>query len=44
MYDLSIIPPPVHREGVWVEKAKLDEVYHNVEEVPPMTQAQSLIG
>ncbi|KAA0042190.1 GATA zinc finger domain-containing protein 10-like isoform X2 [Cucumis melo var. makuwa] len=24
--------------------SELDEVYHNVEEVPPMTQAQSTIG
>uniref|UniRef100_A0A9I9EIJ3 Uncharacterized protein n=1 Tax=Cucumis melo TaxID=3656 RepID=A0A9I9EIJ3_CUCME len=35
MYDLPIVPPPVHRGRVRVEEAKLDEVYHNVEEVPP---------
>ncbi|TYJ98099.1 hypothetical protein E5676_scaffold222G00100 [Cucumis melo var. makuwa] len=32
MYDLPIVPPPVHRGRVRVEEAELDEVYHNVEE------------
>ncbi|TYK11193.1 mediator of RNA polymerase II transcription subunit 12-like isoform X1 [Cucumis melo var. makuwa] len=44
MYDLSIVPPPVHRGRVRVEEAELDEVYHNVEEVPPTTQTQSQTG
>uniref|UniRef100_A0A9I9ELB8 Uncharacterized protein n=1 Tax=Cucumis melo TaxID=3656 RepID=A0A9I9ELB8_CUCME len=30
MYDLPIVPPPVHRGRVRVEEAELDEVYHNV--------------
>uniref|UniRef100_A0A9I9ELA6 Uncharacterized protein n=1 Tax=Cucumis melo TaxID=3656 RepID=A0A9I9ELA6_CUCME len=33
------IPPPVYRGCVRVEEAELDEVYHNVEEVPPTTQS-----
>uniref|UniRef100_A0A9I9EFD9 Uncharacterized protein n=1 Tax=Cucumis melo TaxID=3656 RepID=A0A9I9EFD9_CUCME len=28
MYDLPIVPPPVHRGRVRVEEAELDEVYH----------------
>ena len=38
MYDLPIVPPPIHRGHVRVEEAELDEVYHNVEEMPLMTQ------
>uniref|UniRef100_A0A9I9EKH9 Uncharacterized protein n=1 Tax=Cucumis melo TaxID=3656 RepID=A0A9I9EKH9_CUCME len=38
MYDLPIVPPLAHRGCVRVEEVELDEVYHNVEEVPPMTQ------
>ena len=41
MYNLPIVPPPIHRGHVRVEEAKLDEVYHNVDEVHPMTQTQS---
>ena len=41
MYDLPIVPPTVHRGRVRVEEAELNEVYHNVEEVPPTTQTQS---
>ncbi|TYK16354.1 GATA zinc finger domain-containing protein 10-like isoform X2 [Cucumis melo var. makuwa] len=44
MYDLPIVPQPVHRGRVRVEEAELDEVYHNVEEVPPTTQTQSQTG
>uniref|UniRef100_A0A9I9DDI5 Uncharacterized protein n=1 Tax=Cucumis melo TaxID=3656 RepID=A0A9I9DDI5_CUCME len=44
MYDLPIVPPPVHRGRVRVEETELDEVYHNVEEVPPTTQTQSQTG
>uniref|UniRef100_A0A9I9EG94 Uncharacterized protein n=1 Tax=Cucumis melo TaxID=3656 RepID=A0A9I9EG94_CUCME len=44
MYDLPIVPPPLHRGRVRVEEAELDEVYHNVEEVPPTTQTQSQTG
>ena len=35
-HDLPIVPPSVHRGHVRVEEAELDEVYHNMEEVPPM--------
>ncbi|TYK02837.1 serine/threonine-protein phosphatase 7 long form-like protein [Cucumis melo var. makuwa] len=38
MYDLPIVPPLAHRGCVRVEEVELDEVYHNVEEVPPTTQ------
>ena len=41
MYDLPIVPSPIHRGCVQVEEVELDEVSHNVEEVPPMTQTQS---
>ncbi|KAA0040602.1 mediator of RNA polymerase II transcription subunit 12-like isoform X1 [Cucumis melo var. makuwa] len=41
MYNVSIVPLPVHRARVRVEEAELDEVYHNVEEVPHTTQTQS---
>ncbi|KAA0049532.1 GATA zinc finger domain-containing protein 10-like isoform X2 [Cucumis melo var. makuwa] len=44
MYDLPIVPPRVHRGRVRVEEVELDEVYHNVEEVPPTTQTQSQTG
>ncbi|TYK01176.1 GATA zinc finger domain-containing protein 10-like isoform X2 [Cucumis melo var. makuwa] len=44
MYDLPIVPPPVHRGCVRVEEAELDKVYHNVEEVPSTTQTQSQTG
>uniref|UniRef100_A0A9I9EG01 Uncharacterized protein n=1 Tax=Cucumis melo TaxID=3656 RepID=A0A9I9EG01_CUCME len=44
MYDLPIVPPPVHRGHVRAKEAELNEVYHNVEEVPPTTQTQSQIG
>ncbi|TYK04204.1 mediator of RNA polymerase II transcription subunit 12-like isoform X1 [Cucumis melo var. makuwa] len=37
MYDLPIVPPPVHRGRVRVEEAELDEVYHKVEELSPTT-------
>uniref|UniRef100_A0A9I9CFR1 Uncharacterized protein n=1 Tax=Cucumis melo TaxID=3656 RepID=A0A9I9CFR1_CUCME len=30
MYNVSIVPLPVHRARVQVEEAELDEVYHNV--------------
>ena len=38
MYDLPIVSPLVHRGRVWVKEAELDKVYHNVEEVPHMTE------
>uniref|UniRef100_A0A9I9DXD3 Uncharacterized protein n=1 Tax=Cucumis melo TaxID=3656 RepID=A0A9I9DXD3_CUCME len=38
MYDLPIVPPLVHRGRVRVEEDELDEVYHNVEEMPHTTQ------
>ena len=44
MYDLPIVPQPVHRGRVRVEEAELDEIYHNVEEVSPTTQTQSQTG
>ncbi|TYK18868.1 GATA zinc finger domain-containing protein 10-like isoform X2 [Cucumis melo var. makuwa] len=43
-YDLPIVPPPVHKGCVRVEEVELDEVYRNVEEVPPTTQTQSQTG
>ena len=44
MYNLPFVPPPIHTRRVRVEEAKLDEVFHNVEEVPPMTQTQNQTG
>ena len=44
MYDLPIVPPPVHMVCVLVEEAELDEVFHSLEEVSPMTYIQSQIG
>uniref|UniRef100_A0A9I9E905 Uncharacterized protein n=1 Tax=Cucumis melo TaxID=3656 RepID=A0A9I9E905_CUCME len=44
MYDLPIVPLPIHRGRIRVEEAELDEVYHNVEEVPPTTKTQSQTG
>ncbi|TYK22189.1 GATA zinc finger domain-containing protein 10-like isoform X2 [Cucumis melo var. makuwa] len=44
IYDLPIVPPPIHRGRVRVEEAELDEVYHKVKEVHPMTQTQSQTG
>ena len=44
MYDLPIVPPLVHRGHVRVEELELDEVFHNVEEVHPMTQTHSQTG
>ena len=44
MYDVPIVPPPVNMGRVRVEEPELDEVYHNVEEVPPVTQTQSQTG
>ncbi|KAA0054576.1 mediator of RNA polymerase II transcription subunit 12-like isoform X1 [Cucumis melo var. makuwa] len=41
MYDLPIVPPTVHRGRVRVEEVELNEVYHNVEELPPTTDTES---
>ncbi|KAA0066290.1 gag protease polyprotein [Cucumis melo var. makuwa] len=42
MYTIYLLYNPlVHKGSVPVEEVERDEVYHNVEEVPPMTQTQS---
>ena len=42
MYTIYLLYNPlVHKGSVPVEEVELDEVYHNVEEVPPMTQTQN---
>ena len=36
MYNVAIVPPPVHKEHAQVEEVELNKVCHDVEEMSQM--------